>query len=164
MGKRGATRVTAQDIAAAGSLPKLIKQLVKRMIDGEMATREQAAVQLCSLAVQGHGEHCVALHNGGAVRPLVRLLIEGTAKSQSSACGALGAIASVKDEHQKTLVEAGGVAPLVRLLKTGSPKVQEQVKAQPSLSNRLSVLPAFQHIVHSSWLRYPHLGCVTLIV
>ena len=95
---------------------------------------------------------------------LSRLLIEGTAKSQSSACGALGAIASVKDEHQKTLVEAGGVAPLVRLLKTGSPKVQEQVKAQPSLSNRLSVLPAFQHIVHSSWLRYPHLGCVTLIV
>lgn len=129
MGKRGATRVTAQDIAQAGDLNKLIKQLVKRMIDGEMEMREHASVQICSLAVQGHGEHCELLHRAGAVRPLVQLLIQGGAKSQSAACGALGAIAKAKDEHQNTLVEAGGVPPLVRLLKTGSPKVQEQVWA-----------------------------------
>lgn len=131
MGKRGATRVTAQDIAQAGDLPRLIKQLVKRMIDGEMEIREHASVQISSLALQGHGEHCEALHKAGAVRPLVQLLMQGGAKSQSAACGALGAIANAKDEHQNTLVEAGGVPPLVRLLKTGSPKVQEQVMNSP---------------------------------
>lgn len=120
--------MTAQDITKAGDLPSLIKQLVKRMADGEMESREQASVQICSLAVQGHGDHCPALHDGGAVKPLVQLLIQGGAKSQSAACAALGAIAHAKEHHQKTLVEAGGIPPLVRLLKTGSPKVQEQVR------------------------------------
>lgn len=129
MGKRNATRVTAQDIARAeGGVEGLIKQLVKRITDGEHDLREGAAAQICSLAVQNHGEHCVMLHNKGAVKPLVKLLSEGSAKSQASACGALHAIALAKEQHQATLVEKGGVKPLVRLLKTGSPKVQEQVK------------------------------------
>ena len=162
MGKRNATRVTAQDIARAeGGVEGLIKQLVKRVTDGEHDLREGAAAQLCSLAVQNHGEHCVMLHNKGAVKPLVKLLTEGSAKSQASACGALHAIAVAKEEHQSTLVDKGGVKPLVKLLKTGSPKVQEQVKSC-ALRNTVTAFccccHSGTHTLHSILIIHPPLS------
>ena len=109
-----------------GGLPAFIKQAVKRAKSTEHEMREQAAMHLFQLALQGHGEHCAAIHDAGAVTPLVNILRDGGAKSQSSACGALGAIAASKDVHQTTIADAGGIPPVVRLLKTGSAKVQEQ--------------------------------------
>ena len=124
-------RITAKDIAKAESLPALIQQLVKRISDGNAEVKEHSASALKNIAQQNHGEHCETLYRQGAVKPLVNLLVVGSADAQASACSALASIVSLKDEHEASLVEAGGIAPLVNLLKTGSAKVQEEVTKMP---------------------------------
>ena len=128
MGKKGATRITAQDIKkmGEGGVPALIKQTVEIATKGDAESKEKAAAVLASLASQNHNEHadaCVAL---GALPPLVQILSGGSAKAQGSASTALHSILRERPAHQQAFLEAGGVPPLVRLLKTGSAKVQEE--------------------------------------
>ena len=127
MGKKGATRVTSQDISNAGGLPQLVKALVTTASEGDAAEKESVAAQLANLSAQNHFTNSTMLFNAGAVPPLVRILASGSAKSQSSAAAALRSLAYEQPEHQKAIVEAGGVASLARLLKSGSAKVQEEV-------------------------------------
>ena len=127
MGRKGTQRVTAQDIARAGSLPALVKQLVKKADTGDGEAKDTAAAQLKALAEQSHRENADLLVHHKGVGPLARLLSAGSAEAQASAAGALAAVAEGKEANQATIVEAGALAPLVKLLKTGSSKVQEQV-------------------------------------
>ena len=123
MGKKGTTRVTAQDIAkfGDGGIEALMKSLVKDATTGGQEVMEMAAGKLHSLADQNHHEHAAALFTHGAIPALVRVLDKGTADGQSHAAGALFAIATGKPDHQAKLVEAGGVKPLVSLLKMAPP-------------------------------------------
>ena len=52
MGKRGATRVTAADIAKMGDLPSMIKKLIRQATEGDAEAKEAAATMLSSLAFQ----------------------------------------------------------------------------------------------------------------
>lgn len=126
MGKRGATRVTAADIAKMGDLPSMIKKLIRQATEGDAEAKEAAATMLSSLAFQNHHEHIGALFKAGAIAPLVDLLKSGSTKAQQSAASALHALLVDKPRHQAAMVDAGGVRPLVSLLKTGSAKVQEE--------------------------------------
>ena len=126
MGKKGATRITAQDIKKMGDVGILIKESVKSSTTGDAEAKERAAAVLASLAQQNHNEHTDALVAHGALSPLVQILTIGSAKAQGSAATALHAILRERPAHQQLFVEAGGVPPLVRLLKTGSAKVQEE--------------------------------------
>ena len=128
--KRKGGRITARDIARVGEggLIALIDALVKGAAEGDNEAKENAAMALSSLAMQGHFELGDALFQAGAVQPLVKLLSLGSAKAQAAAAGALHGIAHGKPEHQAAIVQAGGVAPLVHLLKAGSAKVQEAVR------------------------------------
>lgn len=132
MGRKGATRVTAKDIAklGEGGLPALIKELVKTASSGDQESTEMAAGKLHSLVTQNHHEHCDAVFAAGAVPALVHVIDKGTVDGQSHAAGALHALAHGKPDHQAAIVAAGGVVPLVKLLKTGSAKVQEEVHFQ----------------------------------
>jgi len=130
MVRKGNTRITAQDIAKAGDVPTLIKDLVKKLSDPNSSIVEGGAAMLKSLAEQGHREHADALVTCGAVGPLVRVLSSGSTDAQTSACSALSEIAQHKVSHQAAIVEAGALLPLVKLLKTGSSKAQEQVSGQ----------------------------------
>ena len=49
MGKRGATRVTAADIAKMGDLPSMIKKLIRQATEGDAEAKEAAATMLSSL-------------------------------------------------------------------------------------------------------------------
>ena len=93
MGKTGVARVTDKDIAKAGGLEAFLKQQVKKAADGTDLEKEGAAAALKSLATQNHGENVEALAKAGAVRPLVALLVNGSANAQSSACGCLAVVA-----------------------------------------------------------------------
>lgn len=131
MGKKNATRITAQDIAKVeGGLPALVAQLVKKATDGDSETKDAASAALRSLSVQNHGEHGTILFDKGAVKPLVQLLVRGSAKSQGNAAGALYALGQARPQVQEALVRGGGVLALVKLLKAGSAKVQEEVRIQ----------------------------------
>lgn len=107
----------------------LIKSLIKKVIEGDSETKENAAGMLSSLALQNHYEHTETLFNAGVTGPLVRLLGTGTSKAQGHASSALHAIAHGKPDHQKTIVASGAVLHLVKLLKFGASKVQEEVRA-----------------------------------
>ena len=128
MGRKGAGRVTGQDIAKAGGVEKFVKAALRAANEGDASAKETAAQQLASLAVQSN-EHATTLHQAGAVVPLVHCLTVGSANAQGAAASALHSVARAKPEHQQTIVDGGGVAPLVKLLKTGSAKVQEEVAA-----------------------------------
>ena len=78
----------------------------------------------CDWGIQ---QNCVELYKAGAVKPLVGLLVTGSADAQSNASGALAAMANMNDDYETAIGEAGGVVPLVNLMKTGSAKVQEEV-------------------------------------
>ena len=140
MVRKGNTRITAQDIAKAGDVPTLIKDLVKKLSDPNSSIVEGGAAMLKSLAEQGHREHADALVTCGAVGPLVRVLSSGSTDAQTSACSALSEIAQHKVSHQAAIVEAGALLPLVKLLKTGSSKAQEQVSGQRLEMNDSSLL------------------------
>ena len=140
MVRKGNTRITAQDIAKAGDVPTLIKDLVKKLSDPNSSIVEGGAAMLKSLAEQGHREHADALVTCGAVGPLVRVLSSGSTDAQTSACSALSEIALHKVSHQAAIVEAGALLPLVKLLKTGSSKAQEQVSGQRLEMNDSSLL------------------------
>ena len=126
---RNKTRVTAQDIKRSeGGVSGFVKEKIKAADSGDAEAKQAACAQLRSLAQQNNGEHCSTLVGAGAVRVLVKLLTEGSAKAQEYAAGALAAIGLVNDDHQRRVVSSGGVIPLVKLLKTGSAKVQEEVR------------------------------------
>lgn len=146
MGKGRATRVTAQDLARVeGGVVAFIKQLVGKIDAGDAEAKETAAAQLRSLVTQNHGEHRDGVYNAKAIKPLVQLLIVGSAKAQESAAGVLHALVDDKAEYQKAIVEAGGLMPLVNLLKTGSAKVQEEVR---HLLGRRGRMHAAMHPCH----------------
>ena len=126
MGRKGPTRVTANDLAKAGGTTAYIAQLIKRASDGDSEAKEQAASIIASFASQNHGEHCDALYSAGAIPALVKIIKSGGAQAQDHAAAALNAIANGKSEVQQTIVDSGGIAPLVKLLKGGSAKVQCQ--------------------------------------
>ena len=138
MGKKGTTRVTAQDIAkfGEGGINALMKDLVKAANTGNQEIMEMAAGKLHSLADQNHHEHAAALFSLGAIPALVRVIDKGTAEGQSHAAGALYAIATGKPSHQAAIVAAGGVKPLVSLLRMGGAKVQEEVCSAPHCRHR----------------------------
>lgn len=131
--KGGGGRITAKTVMAMamqggereGGLGVMIKQLVKKLKDGDSETKEAAAGMLSSLAVQNHYEHTDALYASGAVLPLVQILSGGTSNAQGHAAAALHAIAHNKPQHQRAIVEAGAISPLVRLIRGGASKVQE---------------------------------------
>jgi hypothetical protein len=90
MGRKGATTVTAQDIKkAGGTVQLLIKSLVSKAKNGDDETKQVAAGMLASLAKQNHSEHTELLFSSGAVKPLVAILVAGSAKAQCFAAGAL---------------------------------------------------------------------------
>ena len=93
--RKGATRVTAQDIARAGEggLPTLIKNLVKKATEGDADTKQSAAAMLSSLASQNHREHVDALFSARVVPPLVNLLTGTSVVTQASAAATLRSIA-----------------------------------------------------------------------
>ena len=128
MGRRGATRVTAQDIARAGGIQGFVKLLVKKMQSGDSGEQEVASTSMKNLAEQSHGEHADLLFSSGAVSPLVKLLNSGTAVAQAACASALHYIGQRKAAHQTAIVEAGAIKPLVKLLKSGGSKVQEAVR------------------------------------
>ena len=127
MVRRGGGRITAQDITRAGEggIPTLVATLVKQARDGDSEAKESSAAALCSLSTQNHFEHTELVFEGGAVGPLVQILVSGTSKAQASAAGALHALGHQKPEIQAAIVEAGAVVPLVKLLKSGGSKAQE---------------------------------------
>ena len=88
MVRRGAGRITAQDITrmgGEGGVPTVVAMLVKTATTGDQETKESAAVALCSLAGQNHFEHCQVVYEAGAVVPLVSILATGTSKAQGAA-------------------------------------------------------------------------------
>ena len=127
MGKGRSSRVTAQDIARVeGGVGAFIKQLVQKIDKGEAEAKEAGASQLRNLLTQDHGEHRNSVYNAHAIKPLVSLLIVGSAKAQEAAAGSITALVTGMAEYQAAFVESGGLMPLVNLLKTGSAKVQEE--------------------------------------
>ena len=92
MVRRGVGRVTAKDIAKAGDVEALIKQLVRQAADGDAEAKQDAAAALASMSTQSHNAHAKALFDAGAIAPLVGIVQSGTAKAQSFAAAALHAL------------------------------------------------------------------------
>lgn len=128
MATRNGQSVLKGQSSGDDGMSALLKSLVKRALEGDHETRETAAAMLSSLACQNHFQHSDAVFRAGALRPLVQLLMTGSAKAQGHAAAALHALAHEKPRHQVAIVDSGAVVPLVRLLKVGSAKVQEEVR------------------------------------
>ena len=65
MVRRGVGRVTAKDIAKAGDVEALIKQLVRQAADGDAEAKQDAAAALASMSTQSHNAHAKALFRCG---------------------------------------------------------------------------------------------------
>ena len=123
----GKGKVTGRDVAKMGGMTEMIAALVKRIAEGNSEIKETSVAALKNIATQNHGEHTEALYKAGGVKPLVNLLVNGSADAQHNSCGALAAIANGKPDVQVAIVEGGGVPPIVKLLRMGGAAVQEQV-------------------------------------
>lgn len=136
------SRVTARDIALAGSLEKLIAQLIDKVNKGNMEAKEEGAALLRSLTEQPKGldgpqeaENAELIGKAGAVKPLVALVVSGSPVGQANACAALANIARRRDEFQTVLFDEGGVAPIASALRLGGSQLQEMAAdAMASLS------------------------------
>ena len=144
-----ARRVTAKDVARAGTLPAYIKLLVSDLTNGKLDSKEHAAAYLHSLTEQPKGldgkvqleENAVLIAKAGAIRPLVTLVSNGTTLGQAHACGALATIAHDRPHYQQEILEADGVEALVYALRMGDASVQQfAVAALVALTEQ----PAFQ--------------------
>ena len=132
----GSRRVSARDIAQAGSLKDLIDHLIEDVRGGSMELKERAAMFLDNLCKQPMGleadqvvDNNVLIARAGAIKPLVALVVIGTPIAQFHACGALSVIAHESKEYQEQMFDFGAVLPLSSALRTGDPGVQEQAAA-----------------------------------
>ena len=146
----GKGKVTGRDVAKMGGMAEMIAALVKRIGEGNSEIKETSVAALKNIATQNHGEHTEALYKAGAVKPLVTLLVNGSADAQHNACGALAAIAAGKPDVQIAIVEGGGVPPIVKLLRMGGAAVQEQVRAVAKQTSIRCFLPHARFLAHAS--------------
>ena len=121
-------RVTAQDIALAGSLEDLIKKLVDSIRTGTMDAKESGAMKLRSLTDQSP-ENVQMIAEAGAIKPLVSIVANGNSMAQAHACVALSKIANERPKYQASMEEAGAVVPLTNVLRMGDSALQEQAAA-----------------------------------
>lgn len=128
----GKGKITGRDIAKMGGMSEMIASLVKRITEGNNEVKDASVAQIKHIASQNHGEHTEALYKAGAVKPLVQLLVNGSADAQYNACSALASLAEGKPDVQSAIADGGGVPTIVKLLRMGGSAVQEQVR-NPSL-------------------------------
>ena len=131
-------RVTARDIALAGSLEELIKKLVDSVRDGNMEAKEKSAMQLRSLTEQAK-ENAAAITEAGAIKPLVALVVNGSPMAQAHSCVVLSNIADGRPKYQEVIVDAGGVVPLTNVLRMGDSALQEQAAAAIASISQLTL-------------------------
>ena len=121
-------RITARDVALAGSLDDLIRKLVDSVRDGNMETKEKSSVQLRSLTIQ-NPENPVRIAEAGAIKPLVALVLKGSSQAQTHACVTLSNIAHQRRNYQEAIAAGGGVVALTHVLRVVDSALQEQAAA-----------------------------------
>ena len=155
--RMAARRVTAHDIAQAGSIGNLINEAIDCIKVGNMEVKEYGVQTLRSLvdqqamaansaetrknerenpqddepdfelAVPSDNISLIAQAHG--IKPLVGLLTVGSSVAQRDAAGCLASIAHGRRDHQDRIIKAGGIKPLASMLRTGDAGTQEQAAA-----------------------------------
>lgn len=139
----GAKRVTARDIANAGSLQKLIERFIDQVKNGTMEAKERAVTSLHSLTGQPpfegeeKTENAVLIAAAAGVAPMVALVRDGSAVAKTHACGALAAIVLKCPDSQQQILEANGLPPITAALRLGDAAVQQNVVALLASLSRL---------------------------
>ena len=145
-------RVNSRDIAQAGGLKELISQQIEFVRSGPMELKEKGAMFLHNLCNQPRGldgeqtaENSVLIAQGGAIKPLIVLVGNGSPVAQLHACGALASIASnrqvkasVCEGFQKEIYSSGGVQPIAMALRAGDPSTQEEAAAAMASLSQLN--------------------------
>lgn len=60
----------------------------------------------------GLSDHCVMIAQANGIKPIVALLVTGSASAQRDACGALANIARNRPDYQQRIIQAGGVVAM----------------------------------------------------
>ena len=105
---------------AFNDIPQIVKDLKAANLEGK-----EKVVHLMDIVAVQQSKNPGALVAGGAVKPLVDLLTNGTDGCQLYSASTLATIAAANTDYQLKIIEAGGIAPLVTLLRMGSNKAQE---------------------------------------
>ena len=135
MGGPAVPRVTAQAIAAAGSVTKLIVSLIEVLrASSQMELVEKAAAALRSLAIQGRQadesmDNSEIITSSGGLPPMVLLLNTGSTVAQTHVCSTIALVTRSSTEHQLAVGRLGGLGFLVAILKAGGNSAQEQAAA-----------------------------------
>ena len=137
-------RVSSRQIQVAGSLDKLITELIDHVRVGNMETKERGAMYLRSLTEQPKGldgpqteDNAVLIARAGGLKPLIALVIIGSPVAQAHACAALANLARNRAEYQEAILEAGGVLPISSALRAGDAQLQEMAAAATSSISQL---------------------------
>ena len=93
--------------------------------DGGLATE----LDIGSIPQPVAKDHCQMIASASAIKPLCKLLVDGSPIAQRDACGALANIARGRTEYQERIIQAGGVTAMAALLRTGDASAQEQATA-----------------------------------
>ena len=140
-------RGNARDVTLAGGLLELIKKLIDELVKGNMDAKEHGAMQLRSLTEQPKGlggdkhevENAVLIAQEGAIKPLVSLVVTGSAQAQAHACAALAHIGHHGETYQQAIVDHGGVQAIASALRLGDSALQEQAAAVLASTSQLSI-------------------------